>query len=195
MNDLFASLPRLTEVACEAACRAAAFIMEKRGQHGEVMTKDANGLAASVFTEVDQEAQRIVVEALSPSCDELGLGLLAEETPDDGSRLRASAFWCIDPLDGTLPFIEGREGFAVSIALIAQDGTPLIGVANNPVHRVLYFAHKGGGVWRRGGEDDQAVPLLPVESNSHLTFLPTVVLRNTQIIITSSKHCSRSLRN
>ena len=73
-------------------------------------------------------------------------------------------------MDGTLPFIEGREGFAVSIALIAQDGTPLIGVANNPVHRVLYFAHKGGGVWRRGGEDDQAVPLLPVESNSHLTF-------------------------
>ena len=51
--------------------------------------------------------------------------VLTEETEDDGGRLRADYFWCVDPLDGTLPFIEGRPGSAVSIALIARDGTPV----------------------------------------------------------------------
>lgn len=170
MTDLLAHLPSLTKTACSAATRAAVFIMERRGQHGAVMTKDSNGLAASVFTEVDQEAQRMVVEALMPSCDNLGLGLLAEETPDDGSRLKAPAFWCIDPLDGTLPFIEGREGFAVSIALISQNGTPLIGVAVDPVGEVLYYAYAGGGAWRWPQSQAEPQPFLQEESNKHLTF-------------------------
>ncbi len=35
-------------------------------------------------------------------------------------------------MDGTLAFINGHPGFAVSIALVAQDGTPQIGVVYDP---------------------------------------------------------------
>ena len=57
-------------------------------------------------------------------------------------RLELNYFWCIDPLDGTLPFIEGKVGYAVSIGLVSRDGTPLIGVVCDPYHQTL-SSHKG----------------------------------------------------
>jgi 3'-phosphoadenosine 5'-phosphosulfate (PAPS) 3'-phosphatase len=41
-------------------------------------------------------------------------------------HLNKDYFWCIDPLDGTLPFIEGLTGYAVSVALVARNGKPLL---------------------------------------------------------------------
>jgi fructose-1,6-bisphosphatase/inositol monophosphatase family enzyme len=90
------------------------------------------------------------VERLAPSRERWGLGLLAEESPDDRSRLDAEAFWSVDPLDGTLPFVEGRPGYAVSIALVRRDGLPLLGVVFDPVQRRLYHAVHGGGAYRDG---------------------------------------------
>ena len=49
-------------------------------------------------------------------------GILTEETPDNGSRLVKDYFWCVDPLDGTLPFTEGTPGYSVSIALVSKSG-------------------------------------------------------------------------
>jgi len=73
-----------------------------------------------------------------------------EERDDDGGRLTADHFWCIDPLDGTLPFVEGTPGYSVSIALVRRDGTPLIGVVYDPVTATLLQAVRGGGVRRNG---------------------------------------------
>ena len=53
-------------------------------------------------------------------------------------------------LDGTLAYIESRPGYAVSIGLVARDGTPLIGVVYDPVSDVLYSALQGQGVKRQG---------------------------------------------
>lgn len=75
---------------------------------------------------------------------------MTEESPDNRERLKKDFFWCIDPLDGTLPFIESTSGYAVSIALVAHDGTPYIGVIYDPVEQVLYHAVKGCGVLRNG---------------------------------------------
>ena len=72
--------------------------------------------------------------------------MLAEEADDDGSRLKTHAFWTVDPLDGTQFFASGKPGFATSIALVAQDGQPLLGVAYRPVEDQLYTAILGKGV-------------------------------------------------
>lgn len=73
-------------------------------------------------------------------------GLLTEEAADDQSRLEKDYFWCIDPMDGTLPFTEGRTGYAVSIALVTRSGDPVVGVVYVPDLAACYAAIKGAGV-------------------------------------------------
>ena len=76
--------------------------------------------------------------------------LLSEETNDDGSRFKEDFFWCIDPMDGTLPFINKQPGFSVSIALVAKDGTPNLGIVYDPSTDTLYHAIKGKGALQKG---------------------------------------------
>lgn len=49
-------------------------------------------------------------------------------------------------MDGTLAFTEGRTGYAVSIALVAKSGDPLIGVVYLPDLDDVYAAIKGKGL-------------------------------------------------
>lgn len=163
-TDAVGSRERLEElcaVARSAACAAGDLIAERAeaGEQGAVTHKrGGGGLAASVLTEVDGLAQQLILERLAPSRERWGLGLLAEESLDDRSRLDAEAFWCVDPLDGTLPFVEGRPGYAVSIALVRRDGLPLLGVVFDPLQRRLYHALHGGGAFRDGERWEAATP-------------------------------------
>src|SRR5882757_6439288 len=46
-----------------------------------------------------------------------GDAVLSEEAADDPARLGADRVWIIDPLDGTREYGEGREDWAVHVAL------------------------------------------------------------------------------
>lgn len=46
--------------------------------------------------------------------------VLSEESADDRSRLNAERVWIIDPLDGTREYREGRDDWAVHVALISR---------------------------------------------------------------------------
>lgn len=109
---------------------------------------EPSSYAAQVVTEVDMKCDRVIRDHLLPSCGEFDLAILSEETKDDGGRFEKEYFWCIDPMDGTLPFINKQTGFSVSIALVAKDGTPHIGVVYDPDTEILYHAVKGLGAFR-----------------------------------------------
>lgn len=142
----------LTEKAVKAASNAGQLIRSYRDKDVNVMQKEGGStLASQVVTEVDRKSQDAILQVLLPTCDEFDIALLAEEDEDDRGRLESAYFWCIDPLDGTLPFINGQPGYSVSIGLVAKDGTPVIGVVYDPVHDVLYQATKGQGL-RRNNE-------------------------------------------
>ncbi|MBN2161315.1 MAG: hypothetical protein JXR25_01715 [Pontiellaceae bacterium] len=144
-------LNTLLEKAITAARRAGAVIAEKTGRGVDVLTKEnAPSRASAVVTEVDFMSQEAIFEVLKPTCGEFDLALLSEESPDDPARLDKDAFWCIDPMDGTLCFVEGTPGYAVSIGLTARSGAPLLGVVFNPVDLVLYHAVSGAGAFRNG---------------------------------------------
>ena len=67
--------------------------------------------------------------------------VLSEEGRDNSHRLSSSRAWIIDPLDGTREYGEGREDWAVHIAL-AIDGEPTIGAVSLPsLDRVLSTAN------------------------------------------------------
>ncbi len=139
----------LTDLAISAATDAGAMVAASRPIEVEHKA-GADSLASQVVTEIDRRSEDIILDILRPTLDRFELGLLTEEQDDDGGRLVADNFWCIDPLDGTLPFIEGVPGYAVSIALVDRSGAPLIGVVFDPVESTVMHAIAGGGIVRNG---------------------------------------------
>ena len=142
-------LRELADLAILAATEAGRMIAQSRPS--DIQHKaGTDSLASQVVTAIDRRSERIILDMLGPTLERFELGVLTEEQVDDGSRLTADYFWSIDPLDGTLPFIEGVPGYAVSIALISNDGTPAIGVVYDPVEATLLHAIKGRGAFRGG---------------------------------------------
>lgn len=137
----------LLAIAIEAAETAGQMIARTRPQ--TIQHKEGgDSLASQVLTEVDEQSQQIILDRLAPTFDAFDLALLAEESEDDRSRFEKEYFWCVDPIDGTLPFIDGIPGYAVCIALVERDGTPYIGVVYDPVEHNCYHAVRGGGLYK-----------------------------------------------
>jgi len=157
-----ADLKTLSEIAKTAAIEAGEYIQSQFDQHYKKEHKEGgDSLASQVVTEVDFKAQEIILKHLKASIEQYDLGLLTEEAADDSSRLEKDHFWCIDPMDGTLAFTEGRTGYAVSIALVSKSGDPLIGVVFLPDVADCYSSIKGKGLYlndagfkRRAVSDD-----------------------------------------
>lgn len=161
-------LELLHDLALKAAGVAGAHIQSKVGRHRPANTKETGGesLASQVVTEVDLESQQLILEILGPSLDAYQLGLLTEESEDDSSRFESDAFWCIDPLDGTLPFTEGTAGYSVSIGLVSREGEPQVGVVHDPVSGTIHHAFRGHGASR----DHQPIRPAPKGGETPLTW-------------------------
>lgn len=157
-----------------AALSAGELILQSMDSDVMVETKSTGqNYASQVVTAVDRACEEEIFSYLLPSCKEHGIALLSEETADDGSRFQKNYFWCIDPMDGTLAFIQKRPGFSVSIALVAKDGTPHIGVVYDPSTHSLYHAIKGHGVFKNG------IPWVLSGGNEHLTYMTDKKLIDT----------------
>ena len=96
-------------------------------------------------TIADRAASELIVEGLEKAFP--ADGILSEEAADTKERLSKKRVWMIDPIDGTLGFINHQDDFAVQIGL-AENGKPILGVVFQPVGNVLYFAIKNGGAFR-----------------------------------------------
>ncbi len=146
-NDLFL----LCQCAISAAFQAGQLISTYTGKQLNIKSKPhGKSLASQIVTEVDMLSQELVLKTLLPTCHIYDLAILAEESTDNKSRFEKDYFWCIDPLDGTLPFTESKPGYAVSIALVKKDGAPQIGVVYDPVRKNLYHAIKEVGAFKNG---------------------------------------------
>lgn len=85
---------------------------------------------------------------------DLIMAALGDARPDDGvlseeadgksatGRAGASRVWVVDPLDGTREYSEGRDDFAVHIALVV-DGRPLVGAVALPGQGVVLSSVAG----------------------------------------------------
>ena len=121
---MFIKLDKLTwqnlcDIAIDAATQAGAII--QRNFHCNVATQNkdsGSSIASQIVTHIDFMSQELILQLIHPTCEKYNIGLLTEESEDDLSRFRKDYFWCIDPLDGTLPFVEKRPGYSVSIAIV-----------------------------------------------------------------------------
>ena len=141
LNELLAD-------AIAAAKAASAYILAFDRQQLTVLQKEVGSSAASsVVTQVDVAAQALILKTLQPSIARFDLAVLAEESVNQTTttRLIKDYFWCIDPLDGTLPFIENQPGFAVSIALVNRAGQSILAVVIQPSTQIMWTAILGQG--------------------------------------------------
>ena len=153
-------LNQLSAVALQAVNIAADYI--KQFDRRELTTHfkaSGSSLSAQVVTEVDLHCQALIIEQLQASCATYDIALLSEENCaeiaiNEHPRLRKDYFWCIDPLDGTLPFIEGQQGYAVSVALVNKQGTPILSAINLPAfarsYQLRFDANDNARVYKNG---------------------------------------------
>ena len=93
-------------------------------------------LQASALGHVaDKVANAFILTALSEWRPQDGL--LSEESPDRPDRLDKKRVWIIDPLDGTREYSEGRDDWAVHVAL-SVDGRPALGAVALPASGRLF---------------------------------------------------------
>jgi myo-inositol-1(or 4)-monophosphatase len=131
----------------ESICREAGqMALRQWPGHGHALESWEKTPGSPVCTadlEVDAFLKR-ELQALLPAA-----GWLSEETVDHPERLEKGLCWLVDPIDGTRDFIRGREGWAVSVALIS-DCKPLIGTLVAPARHETWSATAGQGAWRNG---------------------------------------------
>ena len=107
MNDL--------KIVCEIAREAGELLKQYSGKLASV---DISSKSASrdLVTAADIASEKLIIESLSSAFP--GSGFWAEEsqaTNDD-----AAVQWCIDPLDGTVNFVQQLPIYAVSIARLVN---------------------------------------------------------------------------
>jgi len=72
-------------------------------------------------------------------------GWLSEETEDDDARLKCKKVIIADPIDGTRGFIEGKNEWCISIAII-KDHRPVEAILHCPALERTFLASKGKGI-------------------------------------------------
>lgn len=76
-------------------------------------------------------------------------GWLSEETQDNPDRLGTRRQFIVDPIDGTRAFIQGDQGWSISLALV-EDLEVIAGVVFLPASQQLYTAERGKGAFLNG---------------------------------------------
>ncbi len=107
--------------------------------------------------DVAQKAPRDLVTRVDRASEEMILGRLRKEFPDDmmlceesgGGSPQDEHLWIVDPLDGTRNFVHRYPFFCVSIAH-AVNGRVEVGAIYDPTHDELFACKRDEGVWLNG---------------------------------------------
>lgn len=133
----------LLDIALQAAHVAGELLRTGRPDDlGVVATKSSS---IDVVTEMDLAAEKLIAETIAAARPDDGI--LGEEGAD--SRGSTGVRWVVDPLDGTVNYLYGLPGWAVSIAAEA-DGRIVAAVVGIPMRGETFHAVAGQGAYRNG---------------------------------------------
>jgi myo-inositol-1(or 4)-monophosphatase len=130
-------LGRAVDVAVRAALGGGTLARARMGDPGYLTWKGHRDVVSQASLAV-QEAIVSTILAEYP-----GAGILAEEGPDDAPlAVDADQLWIIDPICGSLNFVQGIPDFGVSVAL-RSEGRIQLGVVYDPCRDELFTATAG----------------------------------------------------
>ncbi|MHB1066208.1 MAG: inositol monophosphatase family protein [Candidatus Nanopelagicales bacterium] len=108
------------ELSRDVARLAGALLLDLRAGFGRIDGKDE---ANALRKQADRASHELIMAELTAARP--GDAILSEEGRDDDRRLSADRVWIVDPLDGTWEYGQGRNDFAVHIALWAAASATL----------------------------------------------------------------------
>ena len=94
-------------------------------------------------TSADKRTEKILIDELQKSHPEFGI--ITEETGII-NKSNIKNRWIIDPIDGTMNFLNGIPQFAISIGY-EEEGEIKCGVIFNPISNEMFCAEKGNGAY------------------------------------------------
>ena len=140
-----ADLKALLRVAKDAAAEAGEALRSHRAQWSGVEAV----IGREVKVDADKKAEAIVLGALKAGGP---IAVLSEEAGwvGNGDRNRPDGLaWAVDPLDGSVNYIQGYPHCAVSVALL-KDGHPILGVVDCFMMGETFYGAVGEGAWLNG---------------------------------------------
>jgi myo-inositol-1(or 4)-monophosphatase len=131
----------LLTIAEFAAARAGAALKAHRAEWSGVESEQGR----EVKVDADKRAEALILDVLRKLAP---FPIVSEEAGwiDEGASDR---LWAVDPLDGSVNYIQGFPQCAVSIALI-EGGKPVLGVVDCFLTGERYSGAIGAGAWRDG---------------------------------------------
>lgn len=145
-------LSNYTQAAVDIAKKAGDYILTReKGQFKVEEKVSSYDFVTDVDTSTESMIRSYLIEAFPTHA------FAGEESGMDEDKLKYNLThmakdefcWVVDPLDGTINFIHGLGGYAVSIALMK--GSEIISSAIYlPTCGEMYCAEKGSGVWCNG---------------------------------------------
>jgi 3'(2'), 5'-bisphosphate nucleotidase len=133
-----AELLERAQCARMLAARAAAIVRDMQAGIEAREKSDGSG----PVTEADLAAERCILKELRARYpDDL---IVSEETA--ATAADGGAVWCVDPLDGTREYSQGRSDYAVMVGLLV-DGEPAAGALALPAEDRVVWGAVGHGVF------------------------------------------------
>jgi len=105
----------------------------------QVSTKGPGDFVSSA----DKRTEKILIEELQKAHPEYGI-ITEEAGAINKNNLKNR--WIIDPIDGTMNFLNGIPQFAISVGY-EEDGEIKCGVIFNPIMNEMFCAEKGNGAY------------------------------------------------
>lgn len=130
------------KVAKEAALEAGKIVKK---YYLSELTLQGKGHYSNFATKADLESEQKIIQIITKNFP--GHNIIAEESGKIDKKSKYS--WAIDPIDGTIPFVDGIPVFGVSIGVL-KNNHPLIGVIYMVARDELYWAQKGKGAFLNG---------------------------------------------
>lgn len=146
-----AEIHRLMELAQNLAHHGRDLILSRKPPKVEVLSTKST--ATDVVTQMDKDVELLIREHLA--MQRPNDGFLGEEfdsiAPSNGSQLT----WVVDPIDGTVNYLYGLNGYSVSVAVVAgtpdsEHWTQIAGCVVRVSDGATWWAGKGQGAWRDG---------------------------------------------
>ncbi|GAA5162287.1 inositol monophosphatase family protein [Ornithinimicrobium tianjinense] len=172
------TLRELEQLAVAVAEEAGALVRDERPDRTVVDRTKSTDL--DIVTVMDTRSEQLIRSRLASARPDDGV-LGEEEGLVSG---RSGLTWVVDPIDGTVNYLYGLPGYAVSVAVVTGDPTrpgawePVACAVVNPSTGETFHARAGGGAhvtaagpWATGGERARHTRRLEVSTATDLGSL------------------------
>jgi myo-inositol-1(or 4)-monophosphatase len=129
------------------ALRAVSTAEEILAEPGDRSVVSTKATPRDIVTLLDRRLERHIALILGS----LGMPVVGEEAWTANSTLPSETipYWLVDPIDGTVNFVNGLPYYAISVGLWAGGGFR-VGAVSLPAFKELFFTHGEGGAFLNG---------------------------------------------